>query len=218
MTDPLAAADWVAGLDLEDDRISAALGLVPVWAASDPQACLDWATGCPAGALREVSLVELADGWVARQPRVALEVFSALPEEDGRERGLHVITSQWALDDPTAAIAHLSGLGASQRRDEFLETALVSLTNIDPDRAWHEAERFADPAQVTHVRSMALEAMAEERPMDALKLAESAGNPDSMLLAIARGWASWDPDAAAGWISSLGENPLAGDLRKEIGK
>lgn len=214
--DPVAAASWVAGLDTADERISATLGLVPVWAGKDPGACLDWANACPPGALREVSLVELADTWVVKQPRAALERFSSLPEDEGRERGLHVITAQWVLDDPTSAIAHLAGLDATQRRDEFLETALVSLSNMDPDRTWNEAGRFQNPEQAAHVRCMALEAMAEERPQDALKLAESAGNPASMLRAVARGWASWDPESAGKWISSLDDSQLVDDLRQEI--
>jgi hypothetical protein len=214
--DPEAAAQWVAGLTSPDDQVSAALGLVPVWAAKDPEACLVWASARPVGNLREVSLVELADTWAEQQPADALTRFLSMESEAGTERGLHAIAAQWALDDPDKAVEHIAGLDAAQRRDEFLETALVSLTNQDPDMAWSQATRFADASRIEHVRSTALEAIAETRPQLALKLAESTGNPPAFLRSVARGWASWDPEAAASWISTLADPSLAETLSKEI--
>jgi hypothetical protein len=214
--DPEAAAEWVAGLASPDDQVSAALGLVPVWAARDPEACLVWASARPAGNLREVSLVELADTWVDRQPADALTRFLSMESEAGTERGLHAIVAQWVLDDPDKAVEHIAGLDAAHRRDEFLETALVSLTNQDPDMAWTQATRFADASRTEHVRSTALEAIAETRPQLALKLVESTGNPPAFLRAVARGWASRDPAAAASWISTLADPSLMETLRKEI--
>jgi hypothetical protein len=218
LTDPEATAQWAAWLESPDDQVSAALGLVPVWAAKDPEACLVWASAQPTGNLREVSLVELADTWVSHQPADALTRFLSLKSEAGTERGLHAIVAQWALDDPDKAIEHIAGLDPAHRRDEFLETALVSLTNQDPDRAWSQATRFADVARIEHVRSMALEAIAENRPQHALKLVDTAGSSPALLRAVARGWASWDTAAAEAWIGTLSDPQVIEALREEIAK
>lgn len=215
-TDPQAAADWTAQLESADDQVSATLGLIPEWAARSPEDCLDWASARPPGNLREVSLVELADAWGSRAPAEAVTRFLSLPSETGTERGLHAMVDQWALDDPKAAIEYLAAINPSNRRDEFLETGLVSLTNEDPDLAWSEALRFTDVSRVEHVRGMALEAMAETRPQDALKLADSAGNPPTLLKGIARGWASWDAPAAKAWINTIPNPEITKALNAEI--
>lgn len=215
-TDPQAAAQWAAQLESAEDQVSAALGLVPVWATKNPEQCLAWASAQAPGNMREVSLVELADTWVAHEPGKALGRFLSMKSEDGTERGLHAITAQWALDDPDAAIEHIAALDPAGRRDEFLETALVSLTNQDPDRVWSEATRFDDLKRVEHVRAMSLEAMAETRPQGALKLAASVGNPPALLEAVTRGWASWDAPAAKAWIATLTDAELAKSLAASI--
>lgn len=216
-TDPAAAAQWVADLPSAEEQVSAMLGLVPVWAAKDPEACLLWGDSLPAGDLREVSLTALADEWAFRAPGEALKRYLSLRTEQGVERGLFSIISQWALDDPGNAIATVAALDPSNRRDEFLETVLVSLGNKDPDLAWSKATLFNDPSRVEHVRCEALGAMAESRPQDALRLAASAGDSPVMLKSIAVGWASWDTPAAKAWIATLPDTELAESLRKTIG-
>lgn len=215
-SDPQAAAQWTAGLETSEEQVAAALGLVPVWADANPEECLAWTSARPAGNLREVSLVEIADSWVNRDPQKALDRFLAMTPETGSERGLHVITAQWALDDPDKAIACVAALPPEQRRDEFLETVLVSLTNEDPQHAWSEATRFNDPKRVEHVRCMAVEAMAETRPQDALRLAASVGSPPALLESIAGSWAAWDAPAAKAWIATLPDAELAKTLGAKI--
>ena len=139
-----------------------------------------------------------------------------MKSEEGSERGLHAITSQWALDDPDKSVECIAALDPSQRRDEFLETALVSLSNQDPDRVWSETTRFTDPKRIEHVRAMSLEAMAETRPQIALKLAASVGNPPVLLEAVTRGWSSWDAAGAEAWIATLPDPGLAESLRKKV--
>lgn len=214
--DAPAAANWVAGLQPEDDAARAALGLIPVWAASAPADCLDWANHRPPGSLREMSLVELADAWGSAHPQEALTRFLALESDDGSERGLQTIVTQWALDAPQAAVDSISRLDPALRRDEFLQAALVSLSNQDPALTWKYSDRFADPATVEHVRSTALEAMAETRPQDAIKLAATVGNSETLLTGIARGWASADDAAARTWIRSLADPDLAAKLLQTI--
>jgi hypothetical protein len=215
-TDPQAAADWIAQLKPEDDALSAALGLIPVWGASKPDACLSWATGLEVGNLREVAMTQLADAWVARDPQAAVTRYFELTPEPGSERGLHVIVSQWALDAPTAAVNYFKNAKDLPRREEFLETAVVSLTNLDPALAWSYSSLFTDPKQNTHVRSMALEAMAEANPLDAIRLAESVGNDPVLLQGVARGWSSQDADAAKAWIQGLADPVLVKLLMEEI--
>lgn len=215
--DPQAVSHWIEQLVLENEQVSAAIGLVPPWTRSNPLDCLDWVSSRSQATLREVGLVELADEWTERSPRQALETFMAMPSESGTERGLHVITAQWALEDPQAALAHLSTLDPDLRRDEFLETALVSLTNKDPDLSWQEATLCKDPARVTHVRAMALEAMAESRPQDALRLAGSPENaPPAWLHAIARGWSTLDESATLAWLATLPDPELGREIRKTL--
>lgn len=216
LTDPQAAAQWAAGLESSEDQVSAVLGLVPVWTDRNPEDCLEWASSRPEGNMREVSLVEIADAWVSHSPETALARFLSMKPEQGTERGLHVITSQWALDDPQAAIATLSAMDPTMRRDEFLETALVSLTNQDPELTWKQSTLFNDAKRIEHVRAMALEAIAETRPQDALKLASTVGSSPVLLESIARSWASWDEPAAQAWIASLKDAELAESLNAAI--
>jgi len=105
-----------------------------------------------------------------------------------------------------------------KRRDEFLETALVSLSNQDPDLTWKYSTSFSDPATVEHVRSMALEAIAETRPADAIKLAETGGNTETLPGGVARGWAAYDEVAAKTWLGSLPDRDLSTRLNQQITK
>lgn len=214
--DAPAAAKWVADLQPEDDAARAALGLVPVWATRAPADCLDWANQRPPGTLREMSLVELADAWGSAHPQEALTRFLTLESDEGSERGLQTIVTQWALDAPQAAVDSLSRMDPASRRDELLQAALVSLSNQDPDLTWKYSDRFSDPGTVEHVRSMALEAIAETRPQDAIKLAATRGNSETLLAGIARGWASADDAGAKTWIHSLADPDLAAKLLQEI--
>lgn len=218
LNDAPAAAGWVAGIESQDDQVSAVLGLVPNWMAQDPEACLDWVQSRPIGNLREVALVEIADSWVSRQPREALERFRAMQEEPGVERGIFTIATQWALDDPAAAVEHISSMPASKQREDCLESALVSLTHLDPALTWKEATRMATPEKTEHVRAMAVEAIAETNPQEAIRLANSAGNPTPLLRGIARGWDTLDSLAADEWIHSQQDPVLVEILKREIAR
>lgn len=218
-SDPDAAGAWVANLEPEEDALSAMPGLIAQWAASKPDDCLAWATDLTAGNLREVSLAELAGTWVAINPREALSRYLALAAEPGSERGLHVIAAQWALDAPVAAVDYFARSVDLPRREEFLETALVSLTNQDPALAWSRAATgFSDPQRILNVRAMALEAMAETQPAEAIQLAESVGNDPQLLKGIARGWASRDEKSTTTWIHSLQDPELEKSLVDEISR
>lgn len=213
--DPAAAAAWVESLGDEDDQVSAALGLVPEWASRNPDACMGWCRGLSQGPLRELSLVSLADAWVERDPQAAFRGFTDLAEEDGRERGLHAICSEWALDDPDSALRHLAALDPVERRDEFLESALVSLTNEDPERSWREADMA--PERASHIRAMALEAIAESDPERALAMAGAVEQaPVDWWRAIGRGWAYEDSRAATAWARSIGDPELRTLVLEEI--
>jgi hypothetical protein len=80
-SDPQAASEWVAGLEPDNDSVSAALGLIPEWAAKNPEDCLAWTTSLTTGNLRDVSLAQLADAWVAINPQAALTRYFAMPPE-----------------------------------------------------------------------------------------------------------------------------------------
>lgn len=216
-SDPKAAGAWVAMLEPENDSISAALGLIPAWVAESPDACLNWATGLTVGNLRELSLAQLADAWVAIDPQRAVASYFALKPEPGSETGLHVIVSQWALDAPEVAVNHFTKTTDLARREEFLETALVSLTNKNPALAWSRAATgFSDPERILNVRAMALEAISETNPGEAIQLADSVGNDPALLMGIARGWSFKDEPAAKEWISRITDPELAKLLMLQI--
>ena len=210
--DPQAAAQWVTGLPSEDQRREASAGVISAWAASAPADCLAWVTQHPADDLRENSLVKLADAWGSTDPQAALTGFLAL--QSGSDPGLRAIVSRWVIDDPAVAVENVSALGKSSRRDELLQTALVTLSSQDPELAWKFSERVTDRKSMEQVRSMALKAMAETRPLEAIKLAETAGNSEALLVGIARGWASTDDSAAEQWIASQADPDLAARLRE----
>lgn len=191
--DPQAAGAWVAKLESENDAISAALGLIPAWVSVSP------------------------DAWVAVDPKRAVSSYFALKPEPGSETGLHVIVSQWALDAPEEAMQYFTQVTDLPRREEFLETALVSLTNKNPALVWSRAATgFSDPARILNVRAMALEAMSETNPSEAIQLAESVGNDPELLMGIARGWSFKDEAAAKVWINSITDPELIKSLMKEI--
>lgn len=216
-SDPQSAAKWVEQLEPESHSISAALGLIPAWAAQNADECLAWAKSLAEGNLREVSLTHLADAWVAIDPQRAVNTYFSLKPEPGSEAGLHVIVSQWALDAPEAAVNYFTQSTDLARREEFLETALVSLTNKNPALVWNKAnEGFSDPARILNVQAMALEAMAETDPVKALQLAESVGNDSELLKGIARGWSFSDKPAAKEWISRITDPELAELLTRQI--
>lgn len=213
--DAAAAAKWVESLPA-DQATDAALGLVPAWAESAPAACLEWATRRPPGELREISLVELADVWSSADPREAFSRFLELENDEGRESGLLTIVSQWALDEPQAAVDHLAKIEDPIRRDEFLQAALVSLSDANPDLTWKFSDRFSDPETIAYVRGMTLEIIAATRPQEAIQLAESAGGGEELLAGIARGWAVEDAAAAKAWLATLADKELAARLMETI--
>lgn len=73
-----------------------------------------------------------------------------------------------------------------------------------------------DPERVAHIQSKTLEGIAESRPADALRLAETDGNRRLNFLGIARGWATWDDQAAAAWAATVEDENLRQVLLKEI--
>lgn len=201
--DPCAVARWLEGLESKDHQVDAIMGLVPVWVKKSASDCLSWAKELPKGISREVSLVQIADSWTSIDPSAALvEYFKQEPEE-GTERGLHVIASQWAIDAPEVAIDFIMRMKDEPRREEFLQTALVSLTNKDPIMTLRYSDQFSSPAVVEHVRSMALEAISESNPQHAISIAQEHGNTEKLLSGIARGWAMLDADAAKKWAASI---------------
>jgi hypothetical protein len=217
--DPEAAARWIEGLELETDQTDAALGLIPVWAEGQPEQALKWSLArAENSTLRELSLLEVADAWGSNFPRQAMETFFTLPDEPGRERSLHVISTQWALAHPEEAIRFFSELDPADRRDEFLEAALVSLTNENPELSWREAHKVGDPGRVAHIQSQALEAIAESRPQDALRLATTSGDMRLNFLGIARGWSFLNPEEAQIWARNLEEPELRSAALDEIRK
>jgi hypothetical protein len=218
-TDPEEAARWLEGLESDQEQVHAAWGLVSVWAARKPEDALAWALAREAGsALREVSLLEVADAWSRHFPRQATERFLTSPDEEGTERGMHVITTQWAVNAPEEAIRYFSSLDPARRRDEFLESVLVSLTNENPELSWREAHRLGDAGRVAHVRSQALEAMAEVQPQEALKLAAMDGDLRLNYMGIARGWAYLNREEAQAWAGSLEDLELRNEAMEEIRK
>lgn len=212
-----AAANWVAGISSESQRSEAEAGLISVWAASDPANCLAWIVQHPTGNLRDESLVKLAETWCSNDPQEALSRFLGLEIDDGSRRGVQAIVSQWAKDDP-AAVGYIGALDESPRRDEILEAALISLASQDPELAWTCSDRFTDQKYTDRVRGMALESMAGTRPQEALELAESGGNGETLLAGIARGWFASHDSSAMEWIDSLPDPDLAARLRAEAFK
>lgn len=216
-TDPHAAGAWVASLESENDSITAAQGLIPAWVSVSPDDCLTWASSLEMGNLREVSLAQIADAWVSVDPQRAVLSFFALKPEPGSETGLHVIVSQWALDAPEAAMNYFTQSSDSARREEFLETALVSLANKNPALIWNRAATgFSDPARILNVRAMALEAISRTNPSEAIQLAATIGNDPELLRGIARGWSYKDDAEVKKWISGITEPELAKSLMTEI--
>jgi hypothetical protein len=220
--DPKAASVWVEGLESPEDQVQAALGLMPVWAEREPENAMAWSLARAEGsAVRELSVLEVADAWGGIFPRQAMDAFLALPGEAGVERGLHAISTQWALDAPEQAIGYFSSLDPAGRRDEFLEAALVSLTNKNPEMTWREAHRVGDAGRVAHVQSQALEAIAESRPQEALRLAETDGDKRLNYLGIGRGWAYLNREEAQAWAGSLEDVELGkavlAEIRKSVG-
>ncbi len=216
-SDPKAAGAWVAKLEPEIDSTSAALGLIPAWVAESPDDCLKWATDLTSANLRELSLAQLADAWVSKDPQRAVACYFALKPEPGSETGLHVIVSQWALDAPEVAVNYFTQTADLARREEFLETALVSLTNKNPAFVWsHAAAGFSDSVRILNVRAMALEAISETNPNEAIQLAESVGNDPELLMGIARGWSLKDEAAAKEWISRITDPELTKLLMRQI--
>lgn len=211
------AVNWVTGLPASQ-RGDAEAGLISFWGSTAPADCLGWVEQHPPGILRDESLVKLAETWRSSDPQEALTRFLGMEIGEGSERGIHAIVSQWAMDDPPAAIENVSALDKSPRRDEFLQSALVSLSSQDPELAWKYSDRFSDPKYSEHVRGRALEVMAVTRPDDAIKLAGAGGNSETLLAGIARGWAATDDSAAMEWIDSLADADLASRLREAAAK
>lgn len=215
-TAPVAAAAWVDSIADTEDRIAAAMGLIPAWASRDPQACMDWCLRHSKGSLRELSLVSLADAWVDLDPKAAFIEYSGLADEIGRERGLHAICSEWALDDPDNALRDLDTLASADRRDDLLETALVSLANQTPEQSWQKADMV--PNRAHHIRAMALEAIAETHPQRAISLLGTVeAVPVEWWRAIARGWSFAEPEAAATWAKNLADPETRTAVLQEIG-
>ena len=82
--------------------------------------------------------------------------------------------------------------------------------------AWRYSDRFSNPDVVEHARSMALEAISETNPQDAISLAEKHGNTEKLLSGIARGWAMLDENAAKTWAASIQDPEISARLIKSI--
>ena len=89
------------------------------------------------------------------------------------------------MDDPSVAVESVSALGKFSRRDKLLQTALITQSSQDPELAWKFSERVTNRKSNELVRSKALKTMAVTRPLEAIELAETAGNSEALLADLA---------------------------------
>lgn len=214
--DPIATADWLKGLD-KNDRPDAVVGLVSGWVEIAPEAALKWCMALnESGGIKQMAVHQCALAWAETDGRSAIEAFWRLKSEPVIEDALQIVATTWPMDDPDGVLAYFDSLPASERREEYLEAALVSMTNIDPDRVWREASRAKDEERQNHIRSQALEAIAEKRPEEAIRIAKMQSNPVLFLRAVGRGWSIIDPTAAQRWAEDLSDESIRESILGEI--
>jgi hypothetical protein len=147
----------------------------------------------------------------------AISLLDSLSDPELRSLALAAIARGWAKSDPKAAGAWVTKLEPENDSISAALGLIPAWVAESPEFVWSRAATgFSDPARILHVRAMALEAISETNPSEAIQFAESVGNDPELLMGIARGWAFKDEAAAKEWISRITDPELVKLLMRQI--
>ena len=167
-SDPIAATEFVMGLDAGDERTRYVRDIAEQWGRMDAQDALDWANtlsgeerteavgevveswarNSPAEAAAYVDQVaaderagllrDVADAWSWTDASAAAEWVAGQPESEGRASAVGELVQNWMRQDAIAASTWLGQMSAGDSRD----AGIVSLVS--------SREMRSDPDSATH--------------------------------------------------------------------
>lgn len=140
------------------------------------------------------------------KPAATLPWLLARSSVSFREQGLRFIASEWAKREPLAALAQAGAIPGAYDRKIFLETALGTFTQTNPQQAalWLASQ----PPSPDNERLMngVLAAWTAYQPWQAAQWVTTLGSRPQQVRSIttmAETWAKVDPDGAADWLGTL---------------
>jgi hypothetical protein len=175
-------------------------------AGTAPAAALEQALALTDLAARSFALERVAASWAAQDPRTALTAGDAIADPELQRLFTGYVGRQWVRLDPDGALDYLVALGNGPRSD-LLVSMGAQLAQQRPRELLSLAASLPAPTQLP-LRTMAIQALANEDPALALREAEAlpaGGQRESAIAAIARSYGARDPEGALAWAQASGE-------------
>jgi hypothetical protein len=132
---PVEAGGFIADLPAGEMQNRAAMSVVANWASQDPKAAANWAADFPADGLRELGVREAMNSWSRVDADGALDWAKKLPNPDARDVALKSYAESVAYWAPDRTAAMVDMIQDPVRREQSMEMAMQSWSEIDPQAA-----------------------------------------------------------------------------------
>ncbi len=204
-TDPLAAAQWIAGQpDATDEhRLAVARRL-----AASPALLQDHLDELPDGPWKQGLLADAGRELAGQSPAEALHLADQMDPGEGRKDLFETVAYAWAVREPKAALSWISTIDDPLLREQLSAMGAKAIAVTDPDLAaeWLATAVKSGPAASDTALCLA-ETWAVRDPAKAAAWAAQLGDlPRAAAVeTVARRWLETDFEAAFRWVQTLPE-------------
>jgi RNA polymerase sigma factor (sigma-70 family) len=162
-------------------------------------------------------LEQFLRSWMERDSSAALRWLDTLPDASLREEIVRESVLYAAYDNPRDILTLARRLPADAKRAQAIDKILGDWSRKAPDDAlaWLESAEGAELAGTETAQVVRIGIVAQKNPAAALAAWNAIGSEDTrrgIAPALARAWASTEPDAAAAWLfAQIPEGPNPND-------
>jgi hypothetical protein len=132
---PADAGNFVAQLPSGEMQNRAVMSVVANWAMQDPRTTASWVAEFPNDALRELGIREAVSEWSRMDADAALNWVKQLSNVDTRDIALKSYVESLAYWAPERSAAMVDLIQDPVRREQSMETAMRSWSEVDPQAA-----------------------------------------------------------------------------------
>ena len=132
---PAVAGNFAAQLPSGEIQNRAVISVVANWAMQDPQATATWVAEFPNDGLRELGIRESINEWSRTDGEAALNWAKQISNVDTRDIALKCYAESIAYWSPEKSAAMIDLIQDPVRREQSMETAMRSWSEVDPQAA-----------------------------------------------------------------------------------
>lgn len=187
------------------------------WARTDPMAALDWVLSLDQRMMRSHGVRGVIAAAVDNDPASVARKLADV--RNGKH--LRVLGETWAATDVAAAAAWVKGMEDGQGKHFFVQGLSTVLAKEDPRAFLDLMEETRWSVSVDDSLALALPAIAEKSPREAMRYTVQMHDEDARRKTAAKIMTTWVADDHAGaltWVASLPDTPDAAPLAAGLGE